>query len=192
MQQNNDTKSKIIEVSLEMFSIGGYETVSVRDIAKAVGIKESSIYYHFKSKRDILNTIVAAFEQRAKELTDLLFINIANHGAGNNISHRWIREYYCDRFLFDLFCNRVMRLLMIEQLHDREMEKKYLQWMFEKPLEIQSAVLEKLGAGEHSGAFHAAVTKSSFQYLFTGPLTVQKKKRFLKELRQLMGVVTRR
>ncbi len=41
-----------------MFSVKGYDAVSIRQIASAVGIKESSIYNHFKSKQDILNKII--------------------------------------------------------------------------------------------------------------------------------------
>ena len=46
-----NTKEKILDVSLSMFSTSGYEAVSIRDICRTVGIKESSIYYHFKNKQ---------------------------------------------------------------------------------------------------------------------------------------------
>ena len=52
------TKDKIIDEALKMFSYRGYDSVSIREIARAVGIKESSIYNHFKSKEEILTTIV--------------------------------------------------------------------------------------------------------------------------------------
>lgn len=51
------TKDNIIEQALRLFSAKGFEAVSVRDIARAVGIKESSLYYHFKNKQDIFDTI---------------------------------------------------------------------------------------------------------------------------------------
>ncbi len=41
-----------------MFSIKGYDAVTIREIASEVGIKESSIYNHFKNKQDILNKII--------------------------------------------------------------------------------------------------------------------------------------
>ena len=53
------TKEKIIETSIELFSDKGYDKVSMRDIAAAIGIKAASIYHHFPSKRDILKTIYA-------------------------------------------------------------------------------------------------------------------------------------
>lgn len=38
------TKEKIVETALDLFSQRGYDGVSVRDIARAVGIRESSLY----------------------------------------------------------------------------------------------------------------------------------------------------
>ena len=52
------TKEKILDTALELFSQRGYNGVSVRDIARAVGIRESSIYNHFESKKAIFDGIV--------------------------------------------------------------------------------------------------------------------------------------
>ena len=48
-----DTKQRILEKSLELFSAKGYDAVSVGEIAKAVGIKAPSLYNH-KSSRIIV------------------------------------------------------------------------------------------------------------------------------------------
>ena len=53
-----NTKERIIEKSLTLFSKRGYNAVTVRDIASAVGIKASSLYNHFENKQNIFNTIV--------------------------------------------------------------------------------------------------------------------------------------
>ena len=47
----NDTKQRILDVSLELFSQNGFSAVSIRDICRQVQIKESSVYYYFKSKQ---------------------------------------------------------------------------------------------------------------------------------------------
>ena len=67
-----ETKELILKKALDMFAKSGYDSVSIRDIAKAVNIKESSIYYHFKNKQDILDSLVEKFESHMKELTDML------------------------------------------------------------------------------------------------------------------------
>lgn len=57
----NTTKNKIIIVAISLFSEKGYSGVSIRDITKAVGIKESSLYKHFKSKEELIETIFHNF-----------------------------------------------------------------------------------------------------------------------------------
>lgn len=52
-----NTKEKIFDVSLDLFSKKGYDSVSLREIAEEVGIKKSSIYSHYPSKEAILMDI---------------------------------------------------------------------------------------------------------------------------------------
>ena len=52
-----DTKSNIFNAALRLFAEKGYENVSVRDIADAVGIKAASIYNHYECKEQILELI---------------------------------------------------------------------------------------------------------------------------------------
>lgn len=51
---------------MDLFSKKGYDSVSVRTIASEVGIKESSIYNHYSSKKDILMSILNYFEEYFK------------------------------------------------------------------------------------------------------------------------------
>ena len=60
------TKDKIFDTALDLFSKKGYDSVSIRTIASEVGIKESSIYNHYSSKKDILMSILNYFEEYFK------------------------------------------------------------------------------------------------------------------------------
>jgi len=51
------TKEKILNKSLDLFAANGYHGTSMREIAKAVGIKGSSIYNHFSGKEDIFSEL---------------------------------------------------------------------------------------------------------------------------------------
>ena len=53
-----NTKQEILEVSLELFSVQGFEATSISQIAGAVGIRKASLYSHFESKQAILDAIV--------------------------------------------------------------------------------------------------------------------------------------
>ena len=56
--ERGNTKQEILEASLELFSVQGFEATSISQIADAVGIRKASLYSHFDSKQAILNAIV--------------------------------------------------------------------------------------------------------------------------------------
>ena len=64
------TKDKILQVSIYLFAEKGYGNVSVREIAKEVGVKASSLYKHYESKNDILESIFQLFRE-SLSLTNL-------------------------------------------------------------------------------------------------------------------------
>ena len=53
-----NTKQGILEVSLDLFSVQGFEATSISQIASAVGIRKASLYSHFESKQAILDALV--------------------------------------------------------------------------------------------------------------------------------------
>ncbi len=61
------TKQVIFDVAVDLFSVKGFSGVSVREIARAVGIKESSLYNHFQNKDDILAQIFDYFQGEMKK-----------------------------------------------------------------------------------------------------------------------------
>ena len=63
-----DTKQKILDVSLDLFSQKGFSAVSIRDICVQVMIKESTVYYHFKNKQAIFDELLHHFEQVATDM----------------------------------------------------------------------------------------------------------------------------
>ena len=56
--EKGNTKEQILEASLDLFSVKGYEATSISQIADAVGLRKASLYSHFESKQDILDTLV--------------------------------------------------------------------------------------------------------------------------------------
>ncbi|MBC3843671.1 TetR/AcrR family transcriptional regulator [Streptacidiphilus sp. 4-A2] len=53
-----DTRARIVDVALELFSEHGYEKTSLREIADRLGVTKAALYYHFRTKEDILAGIV--------------------------------------------------------------------------------------------------------------------------------------
>ena len=55
---HGNTKQEILEASLDLFSVQGFEATSISQIAGAVGIRKASLYSHFENKQAILDAIV--------------------------------------------------------------------------------------------------------------------------------------
>jgi len=52
------TWARIQAVAVEMFTEHGYEKTSLREIAEALGVTKAALYYHFKSKEDIVRSLL--------------------------------------------------------------------------------------------------------------------------------------
>jgi AcrR family transcriptional regulator len=54
--RRGDTRARIQQVALELFGEQGYERTSLREIAERLGVTKAALYYHFKSKEDIVRS----------------------------------------------------------------------------------------------------------------------------------------
>jgi len=71
-QNKLSTKEKIMKTAAKMFSEEGYNRVTTRKIAKAIGINSAMIYYHFSSKHDVLKSLYKFYiEEQVKSSPDL-------------------------------------------------------------------------------------------------------------------------
>lgn len=68
-RSGSDTKAEILRVALEQFTERGYDGTSIRDIAVALGITKSSLYYHFASKEAIVRALL---DGRRSEIDELI------------------------------------------------------------------------------------------------------------------------
>jgi len=59
LSKGSRTKEKILKHALKLFSTKGFKATTVRDIAGAIGIKQSALYNHFKNKDEILETLIS-------------------------------------------------------------------------------------------------------------------------------------
>ena len=53
-----DLKSEILVKARELFNTNGYNEVSMRNIADALGISVGNLTYHFKRKEDLVEAVV--------------------------------------------------------------------------------------------------------------------------------------
>lgn len=70
--REKNTKERILEEALKLFSQSGYMGTSMNDIAVELGVTKAALYKHYKSKQEILESIVERMNQmdaeRAKKI----------------------------------------------------------------------------------------------------------------------------
>jgi AcrR family transcriptional regulator len=67
--RRSDTRERIQDVALRLFGDQGYEGTSLREIAEELSVTKAALYYHFKTKEDIL---VSLFNDVAQPLDELI------------------------------------------------------------------------------------------------------------------------
>ncbi|HEX4010589.1 MAG TPA: helix-turn-helix domain-containing protein [Solirubrobacteraceae bacterium] len=70
--QGAETRTKILDVALELFTEQGYDKTSLRDISGRLGITKAALYYYFERKEDILLELHLGLHAAGSELLDEL------------------------------------------------------------------------------------------------------------------------
>ncbi|RJL32555.1 TetR/AcrR family transcriptional regulator [Bailinhaonella thermotolerans] len=65
-----DTRAKIQAVARRLLAEKGYDATSLREIAEEVGVTKAALYYHFKTKEEIVASVFEGFLARLDELLD--------------------------------------------------------------------------------------------------------------------------
>lgn len=68
MRDSVETKARILKTAEKIFSEEGFDGARVDKIAKEAGVNKALIYYYFKSKNEILETILSSLFQDAKNM----------------------------------------------------------------------------------------------------------------------------
>ncbi|WP_062132690.1 TetR/AcrR family transcriptional regulator [Demequina aestuarii] len=58
-RRRGDTRERIQTVALERFTSNGYDQTSLREIAEDLGVTKAALYYHFKTKEEILDSLLS-------------------------------------------------------------------------------------------------------------------------------------
>lgn len=141
------TRENIIKESIDLFSVRGYDAVSVRDIAKTVGIKGSSIYNHFQSKEDIFNCILDKCSNYVEHSLRTLTKNNAFKENIDNISDNLFLEESMKLFNFllkDNYSVKLRRILTIEKFKNPKASKLFNDLFINDILNIQKDLFKEL------------------------------------------------
>lgn len=152
-----NTKDKILNAGVKVFSKKGFDKASVDDIAKEAQTAKGTLYYHFKSKDEIL---MAIFEQGIEDFSSYLKkkiekINLPSEKleilVGAQIDYFSVNRDFCRIFLTEIW-----RFHSKLKMHIKQIQDKYLKI-------IEQTIEEGIAAGEFDQALDVkAVTAAVF------------------------------
>lgn len=151
-QWDRTTKDKILYAAISLFSQKGYDGVSVRDIAKEVGIKASSLYKHYDNKEAILESIFLLFKETMAR-------TVPTEGDLNKLLKDLSPLKYLENS-FELFKQimwmpeilQISKIITLEQQRNHSIRQFFTEELIEKPrkqlkrvfdLMIENGILEK-------------------------------------------------
>ncbi|RJG53131.1 TetR/AcrR family transcriptional regulator [Sphingobium terrigena] len=104
----SDMRSQLLETAARLFAERGYEAVSMRNIARLVGVTQANLYYHFRDKADLIEaTLASVFEACARDLDAWL----AQHPSNQ-------LEAFVRWFVRRLMTDRIFARLLYRELLD--------------------------------------------------------------------------
>lgn len=146
-----NTKEIILQEALKLFSQRGYDGVSVRDIAKEVGIRESALYKHYAGKQDIFDSLLKRMEEEYKKA--ILSIQLPQGSLAEDARQyeenglEGLKRMCAALFLFflkDEYARAFRRMLTMEQYRSDAVGETFRSYFIDSPLHYQEALFAEM------------------------------------------------
>ena len=119
-----NTKQEILNVSLDLFSIYGYEATSMSKIANTIGIRKASLYSHFESKQAILNEIIDEILEYYDKKSIFVNTDWNTEDVPENVDKIVKKIQGQIQFiLHDPYISKARKMLVIEQFNNPKLSK---------------------------------------------------------------------
>lgn len=149
--KQEDTKQRILNKALELFAAKGYDSVSVGEIAGAVGIKAPSLYNHFSGKQAIFDAIVESTAAQYEADTGKIDIHVENAARDipvfTEITAEGLFEKVRQIFEYSLHNQRIRRfrrMMTMEQFRSPELAALYSERYVDRVLAYHAGIFRAL------------------------------------------------
>ena len=143
-------KERILEEALQLFSQNGYTGTSMNDIAAKLGVTKAALYKHYKSKQEILDSIVEKASEyglpEEQQGEDFL--------SERQVSYDDIKTYTKEQFSYwtsEEFPSCFRRVLTLEQYRDPALARLYQKYLAAGPLDYMAAIFRELTEDDKAG-----------------------------------------
>lgn len=148
--REKNTKARILEEALKLFSQSGYMGTSMNDIAARLGVTKAALYKHYQSKQEILDSIVDKMNEMDRERVKQYEMpegKMEDVIAGyKGAAFDKIRQFTKIQFLHwteEEFPCCFRKMLTLEQYRDPQLAALYQNYLADGPL----SYIETLFAG---------------------------------------------
>ena len=159
-----ERKNEILDAAEELFAAKGYEATSTGDILDRVGIARGTLYYHFKSKEDILDaliervngTLIARAKKAAEDRSVPVVERIVRTIMSLNVASS----------------ESAIGQEVLEQVHKPQnalMHQKMQQRLLDGVVPVLTALVEE---GNAAGVFHTGYPRETTEMLILYSVTV--------------------
>jgi len=140
-----NTQQKIFDAAVELFYQKGYAGTSVREIARMVGIKESSIYNHYSNKEEILDCILDDFKKgiASNRPSENELVNLVAAISPAEIIKLIFLRYVRNE---DVKIDKIARIIFIEQYINERAGDFFMKYMVEEPIAYYKRIFSMLAA----------------------------------------------
>lgn len=194
--KDNETKKRISKVALILFSVRGYHAVSIRDIGRQAGVKESTIYYYFKNKDDVFQSLLSNIRSQIEERKSSFqekFDQVRRIEKDPLIS---VAVDFMDGFLLHDDIYPFIQMLLIERHTNIGADQLFRELMFGAPEEQYKKIFTLMAQRGFFHAvdpallafeFHSIVTYVFFKYFGGGKATGADREKARRDLINLVG-----
>lgn len=153
-------KEKIIQSAFQVFTKKGYQTATMDDIAKEVGVSKAALYQYFKNKKELLNEIVLSYHNMFREVIRAALERQDSKNLAEEVQGALLKKYRLHHeMLFEIIAIAA---------HDEGI-KKSLNSEYEKDTALLKELLQKLiDSGKIATKIDAQTLAQLFVALYVG------------------------
>lgn len=168
------TRDRLLDAALTRFARDGWGGTSIRDLARDVGIRESSVYKHFPSKQALFDALIERADARMADVAGRFGVSVESPEAASPGYARMTEERlvavaqgFFDAVLHDPELIALRRLFVVNQYRDEAIGDRLRDYWIRRPLEFQAALFRDLFT---TGEFRAGLDPEQTALAFYGPI----------------------
>ena len=161
MEKFTPRQNEIINTAIELIAEQGIQVLTIKNLSQRIGIAESAIYRHFKSKTDILFGILSVFIESKEEMARTLLRSDLNPVEK-------LRQMLIGRFEYFSQNKAIATVIFSEELFRND--KRLSEIIYETMTSVQNTIIEVIKEGQSAGEIRNDISAKHLGFMITGAI----------------------